>query len=145
MVKQLGLGFDPQHWVILFFALFQSLCHWLWAAFPCRWQCFLLFFKACTKGCVVNSCLANPDNEAVSHSATCSTNEHLGVRLCSKHYVWICPGTTSIPVYRPKHTFDLKNSNLAMMAVKTHPQSNQPKLSPVSKNSTYPLQNWGCL
>ena len=26
-------------------------------------------------------------------------------------YVWICPGTTSIPVYKPKHTFDLKNSN----------------------------------
>ena len=31
-------------------------------------------FKAYTKGYVVNSCLANPDNEAVSHSATCSTN-----------------------------------------------------------------------
>ena len=38
------------------------------------WQCFHLSFKACTKGYVVNSCLANPDNEAVSHSATCSTN-----------------------------------------------------------------------
>ena len=25
-----------------------------------------------------------------------------------------CPGTTSIPVYRPKLTFDLKNSNLAV-------------------------------
>ena len=38
------------------------------------WQRFL---KACTKCYVVNSCLApplNPDNEAVSHSATCSTN-----------------------------------------------------------------------
>ena len=23
-------------------------------------------------------------------------------------HVWICPGTISIPVYRPKHTFDLK-------------------------------------
>jgi len=37
----------------------------------------LLFFKACTKGYVVNTYLANSDNEAVSHSATCSTN--LGV------------------------------------------------------------------
>ena len=35
---------------------------------------FHLFFKACTKGYVVNSYLANPDNEAVSHSATSSTN-----------------------------------------------------------------------
>jgi len=34
----------------------------------------LFIFKACTKEYVVNSCLANPDNEAVSHSATCSTN-----------------------------------------------------------------------
>ena len=25
----------------------------------------------------------------------------------------MCLGTTSIPVYRPKHTFDLKNSNFA--------------------------------
>ena len=31
-------------------------------------------FKACTKEYVVNSCLANPDNEAVSLSATCTTN-----------------------------------------------------------------------
>ena len=30
----------------------------------------------------------------------------------------ICPGTTSTPVYKPKHTFDLKNSNLAMLAFK---------------------------
>ena len=38
------------------------------------WQCFHLFLKACTKGYVVNSCLAPPLNPAVSHSATCSTN-----------------------------------------------------------------------
>ena len=37
-------------------------------------RCFHLFFKACTRGYVVNSCLANPDNEAVSHPATSSTN-----------------------------------------------------------------------
>ena len=36
--------------------------------------CFHLFFKVCTKGYVVNSYLANPDNEAVSYSATSSTN-----------------------------------------------------------------------
>ena len=35
--------------------------------------CFHLFIKACTKGSVVNSCLANPDNEAVSHPVTSST------------------------------------------------------------------------
>jgi len=35
-----------------------------------------------------------------------------------KLYVWICPGTTSIPVNRPNHTFYLKNSNLAMLAFK---------------------------
>ena len=29
---------------------------------------------ACTKRDVVNSCLAKPDNEAVIHSATCTTN-----------------------------------------------------------------------
>ena len=34
----------------------------------------LFIFKACTKRYVVNSCLANPDNESVSHSATWSTN-----------------------------------------------------------------------
>ena len=33
-------------------------------------------------------------------------------------HVWICPGTTSIPVYRPKRTFDLKSNNLAMLAFK---------------------------
>jgi len=38
------------------------------------WQHFHLFFKACTKGYAANSCLANPDNEAGSHSTTCSTN-----------------------------------------------------------------------
>ena len=38
------------------------------------WQHFHLFYKACTKGYAANSCLANPDNEAVSHSITCSTN-----------------------------------------------------------------------
>ena len=38
------------------------------------WQHFHLFFKDCTKEYLVNSCLANPDNEAVSHSATCSTS-----------------------------------------------------------------------
>ena len=32
------------------------------------------FLKAYTKHDVVNSCLANPDNEAVIHSATCTTN-----------------------------------------------------------------------
>ena len=37
----------------------------------------IIIFKACTRGYVVNSCLApplNPDSEAVSHLATCSTN-----------------------------------------------------------------------
>ena len=29
----------------------------------------------------------------------------------NKLYVWVCPGTTSVPVYRPKHTFDLKSSH----------------------------------
>ena len=37
------------------------------------WQHFHLFFKACTKGYVVYSCLAGPDKEAVIHSATCTT------------------------------------------------------------------------
>ena len=36
--------------------------------------CFVSQAKACTKRYVVNSCLANPDNEAVIHSATCTTN-----------------------------------------------------------------------
>ena len=45
-----------------------------------------------------------------------------------KLYLWICPGNTSIPVYRLKHTFDFKNSNLAMLAFK--------------KNSTPLYQKW---
>ena len=44
------------------------------------WQHFHLFLKACTKGYVVNSCLANPDNEAVAIQQTAAlTYEHLGV------------------------------------------------------------------
>ena len=34
--------------------------------------CFVSQAKA--KGYVVNSCLANPDNEAAIHSTTCTTN-----------------------------------------------------------------------
>ena len=37
-------------------------------------------------------------------------------KTSEKLHVSICPGTTSIPVYRPKYTFDLKNSNLDMLA-----------------------------
>ena len=49
------------------------------------WQHFHLFFKACTKRYVVNPCLANPDNEAVSHIQQRAplTYEHLWVWLCS--------------------------------------------------------------
>ena len=61
--------------------------------------------------------------------------------------MWICHWTTSNSVYRPKFTFDLKNSNLALLTFKTnltHPQSNQPKLNPVSESSTHPLQTQVC-
>ena len=57
-------------------------------------------------------------------------------------YTWIWPWTTSIPVYRPKHTFDLRNSKFAILPFmnnSTPPHSNQPKLSPVSESSTHPL------
>ena len=30
-------------------------------------------------------------------------------------YIWICPVTTSIPVYRVKLTFDLKSSKLVVL------------------------------
>ena len=53
-----------------------------------------------------------------------------------------CPGTTSIPVHRPKHTFGLKNSTLPMLAFKknlTYPtQNNQNCMSPVSESSIPP-------
>ena len=53
------------------------------------WQCFYLFFKACTKGYVVNSCLTLPLNTdvvkqwAIQLPASLTSYEHLGVRLCS--------------------------------------------------------------
>ena len=42
------------------------------------------FIKACSKGFVVKPYLANPDNEAVSHSATCSTNLGCNARYACK-------------------------------------------------------------
>ena len=38
---------------------------------------------------------------------TRAENQKLKINLESP-YVWICLGTTSIPVYMPKHTFELK-------------------------------------
>ena len=64
-----------------------------------------------------------------------------------KLYIWICPGTISIPVYRTKHTFDLKNSNFCCAGFQnnsTHLHSNKQKLSPVSENLTDPLQTCVC-
>ena len=59
--------------------------------------------------------------------------------------------TTSIPVYGPKHTFDLKNSNFGYAGfqekIDTPPlKSMQPKLRPVLESSTltHPLQNYVC-
>ena len=45
-----------------------------------------------------------------------------------------CPGNTSIPLYRPKRTFDLKTVICLCWVIKkklTHRHPNQPKLSPV--------------
>ena len=59
-----------------------------------------------------------------------------------KTHIWICTGTTSIPVYRPKHTFDLKNSNFAGAGCQENLMHLHSKLSPVSESSTHPLQNY---
>ena len=59
-------------WGSTFFSLFFSIpASLLMGSLPLQtivntWQHFHLF-KACTKHYVVNSCLANTDNEAVSH------------------------------------------------------------------------------
>ena len=55
-----------QTWICTETNILQTIVNICW--------CFHLFFKACTRGYVVNSCLANPDNEAVSYPATSSTN-----------------------------------------------------------------------
>ena len=58
-------------------------------------------------------------------------------------YVWICPATTSIPVYKPKHIFDLKNSNFGCAGHGFQEKFDTPPLkpiSPVSESSTHPLQ-----
>ena len=70
------LGFDPQHGLALFFfslSLYPCItAYGLPSLVDNSKYVAALLFKACTKEYVVNSCLANPDNEAVSHSATCS-------------------------------------------------------------------------
>ena len=58
-------------------------------------------------------------------------------------YVWICPATTSIPVYKSKHIFDLKNSNFGCAGHGFQEKFDTPPLkpiSPVSESSTHPLQ-----
>ena len=53
----------------------------------------------------------------------------------------------SILVYGAIFTDDLKNSNLAVLALKkncTHPYWNQLKTNPVLESSTHPLQNYTC-
>ena len=51
-------------------------------------------------------------------------------------------GTTSILVYRPKHTSDLKNSNFGYAGFQEKFATPPPKLSQVSESSTHPLQNY---
>ena len=46
-----------------------------------------------------------------------------------------------ISVYRPRLTFDRNLTFKKISTPPSHPHSNQPKLSPVSESSTYPLQN----
>ena len=60
------LGFDPQHWVVLFLPFFFSTFVSLFMGslslqtMVNTWQYFYYFFKACTKGYIVNSCLTLP-------------------------------------------------------------------------------------
>ena len=35
-----------------------------------------------------------------------------------KLYIWICPGTTSISIYRSKHTFDLKKQQIGYSSIR---------------------------
>ena len=62
------LGFNPQHWVALFFFFFFSIPVLLFMGslslqtIVNTWQHLHLFFKVCTKGYVVNSCLTPPLN-----------------------------------------------------------------------------------
>jgi len=49
---------------------------------------------------------------SLAHSLTTSSTP------TQRLHVWICPGSTSILVYRPKFKFDLKNTNLDMLAFK---------------------------
>ena len=82
--------------------MYVILCHCL--SLPLQtivntWQCFHLFFNSSSKGYVVNSCLApplNPDNEAVSHTAICSTN-----------FLWASWGTVML-VEKKVYIFQLK-------------------------------------
>ena len=52
------------------------------------WQHFIYFFKACTEGYIVNSCLTFPLNTdivkqwAIQQRAALTFYEHLGMRLC---------------------------------------------------------------
>ena len=67
--------------------------------------------------------------------------------------MWICPGTTSIPVYRPKHTFVLKNSNFGcasfqvkfvtppLKPTKTEPSFRKLNSTPTKRFPTH-LQAW---
>ena len=75
-------------------------------------------------------------------------HHHQHTHKSSKNFTYgLVLGTTSIPVYKPKHKFDLKKSNLAVLAFKknsTHLHSNQPKLKPVSESSTHSLRNYVC-
>ena len=46
----LRLGFDPKHLVAPFFlSFFQSLCHCLWAPFPCRQYPVLKVMCVCSQ------------------------------------------------------------------------------------------------
>ena len=89
-----------------------------------------------TRRFVTQGCPPTPQSDHI-------INTHTQNKL--KPYVWICPGTISIPVYWSKHTFDLKNSNFACAGF--HKKFDTPPLKPmslVSESSTHPLQNCEC-
>ena len=52
-----------------------------------------------------------------------------------KLHVWICPETTSIPVYKPKHTSHLKNSNFDCAGFEE--KFDTPLLKPTKTETSY--------